>query len=202
MDDELMMQILSLGNDEEAIADLLRQADRQEGLADATRGRDYLMDAGRMKVANPWGAISDVFVRGNAEKRAKELRGQAPNMRATINERMRDFINSSQGKGLGGVDFDDQPTQRDIAGMAPGAGDLMNVKVPPAPQVPPMPAPAAPRPPVPAAGPTGAPAAPVPPAGRPGPFIANLPGQPQPGDEPDGEAILALLRQQNQGGVL
>jgi hypothetical protein len=199
MDDDLMLQILSMGSDEDAIAELLRQAERQEGIADETRGRDYLMDAGRMKVANPWGAVSDMFVRGNAEKKAEAARGQVPNARATMNEKLRDFVNSSQNKGIGGIDMDEQaPTQAAIAGPRP-------MPMPQAPQVPP-PAPAGPvGPPGPQAAPGGAPAAPAapagpppmgaPPAGRPGPFLANAP---QP--EPSTDEILAMLR--SQGGLM
>lgn len=209
MDDELMMQILSMGSDEEAIAELLRQADRQDAIGDATRGNEYLMDAGRMKVANPWGAVSDMFVRGNAEKKAKELRGQTPNMRATMNERLADFVKSSQGKGLGGVDLHAPVSDAAIAGSKP-------MPMPQAPQVPPPPAPPAPAPaPAPqAAPPPPNPALQAPPgpqgpfAQGPGPSGAKNPGALNAqlmaqlgmgGQGDDVDQILAMLKQQGGG---
>jgi hypothetical protein len=195
MDPELMQAILSLGSDEEAIAELLRTAERQEGIADETRGRDYLMNAGRMKVANPWGAVSDMFVRGNAEKRAKEARGQVPNRRAQIDEKMRDFVNSSMNRGIGGIDMNNQEaSQSAIAGPSPMPMPQAPQVPPPAtapaapvaPPGPPSPAPAAPPAPVP-----GAP--PAPPAGRPGPFLANA--------QPSIDELLAQLREQGGGAL-
>jgi hypothetical protein len=71
--DEELAALLSMGSDEEAIAELLRQKERQEALIDETRGREYGTQAGRVYVANPWQAVSDVFTRGKAEHKAKGL---------------------------------------------------------------------------------------------------------------------------------
>jgi hypothetical protein len=191
MDPELMQAILSLGSDEEAIAELLRQAERQEGIADETRGRDYLMDAGRMKVANPWGAVSDMFVRGNAEKRAKEARGQVPNRRAQIDEKMSDFVNSAMNRGIGGIDMNNQEaSQAAIAGSRPMPMPQAPQVPPPAPQAAPTPTPAPAAPPAPM---PGAPPAPTPPAGRPGPFLENA--------QPSIDELLAQLREQGGGAL-
>lgn len=204
MDDKLIEAIMALGSDEEAIAELLRQADRQESIADDTRGKDYLTSAGRVNVANPWGAISDMFVRGQSEKRAKKLRGEADVARRASDSKMRDWFNSALGIGPGGPPLaapgGPPPT------VSPPPGGVPITPVPPI--TPPAQGAPAPRP---AAPPAPAPAAPaVPPKPRVpqgmemGPSgmpthkgwndVPLLPGQDP--EEAQAEELLALLRQQ------
>jgi hypothetical protein len=141
--EEEIQAFLSMGTTEDEISELLRQAERQEGIGDATRGKDYTLSGGNGYIANnSLAPIADIFVRGNAEKKAKEAQGQAANKRATLDERTRDYMRAASGLGLGGVDLRSSPTQSQIAGSKP-----LNIK--PAPPVPPPPA--APAPPKPAA---------------------------------------------------
>ena len=63
MTQEEIDAILSMGTTEDEVAELLRKVQRQEDIGDQTRGRDYLMDAGAMKVANPYQAVADMFIR-------------------------------------------------------------------------------------------------------------------------------------------
>lgn len=189
MDEQLLEQILSLGSDEDAIAELLRQADRHEQIGDDTRGKDYLIGAGRINVANPWGAVSDMFVRGQSDKRAKALRDEAATARRKMDEKVGGFMNSAMGYGPGGAPLP-SPMGTHVPVTPPSPASI----TPPAmPQVTPPPV-AAPRP------SQAAPAQPpssTPPAGRPGPFVANLP---QP--EPSTDDLLAMLRAQTGGGLL
>lgn len=203
MTNEELEAFLSMGADEEAIADLLRQADRQEGIADQTRGKDYLMNAGRVNVANPWGAISDMFVRGNAEKKAEKARGDAANQRAQMDQTsVRDYFRAAEGQGLGGVDLRADPKipQRPL-----NIPQMPQVQAPPAgPMGPPQGgAPAAPVPPPGPQAPPGPPPPPKPPgpprtasgAFQTHPGWDDVPGLPGGGDE-DAEAnaeIVAML---------
>lgn len=61
-------EIEAASGDPEQMQALLARAKYAEQRLQQATGKDYLMDAGRLKVANPWGAISDIFVRGNAMK--------------------------------------------------------------------------------------------------------------------------------------
>lgn len=61
-------EIAAAEGDPVAMQDLLARAKNAQAQIDATRGKSYLTDAGRVVVANPWGAVSDIFVRGNAAK--------------------------------------------------------------------------------------------------------------------------------------
>lgn len=73
-------EIQAAAGDPVATAQLIGRSKAAQDRIDATRDKSYLTDAGRMKVANPWGAISDMFVRGKAgkerdaaDKEAREL---------------------------------------------------------------------------------------------------------------------------------
>lgn len=205
MDEKLIESILALGSDEEAIAELLRQADRQESIGDDTRGNDYLTAAGRVNVANPLGAVSDMFVRGQSEKRAKKLRGEADVARRGSDSKMRDWFNSAMGFGAGG------PPLASPGGPAPAVTPPPGgVPITPVPPIAPPGAPQAPRPAAPAA-PTPAPMAPPGPPKpplRPGMEMGTnglpthkgwndiplLPGQDP--EEAQTEQLLTLLRQQ------
>lgn len=201
IDEQLVEAILSLGGDEEAIAELLRQASRQEQIGDDTRGNDYLMSAGRVNVANPWQAVSDVFIRGQSEKKAKKLRGEADTARERANQKMKDWFYGALGK---------DPVLEALRAQSPDVqvkppGSVPITPVPPIP--PPAPGPT-PQPSV--AAPAPAPAAPPMPQARPVPKGMvrgpnNLATWPEfndvpllPGQDPEDAqtaALLALLGQ-------
>jgi hypothetical protein len=61
-------EILRAQGDPVAMQNLIARAKAAQSRFDSASGNSYLMDAGRMKVANPFGAISDMFVRGNAKR--------------------------------------------------------------------------------------------------------------------------------------
>lgn len=157
------MAFLSMGGSEDEVTEILRQQKRQEDRADATRGKSYLTDTGRGTggVPNIAGAISDIFVRGNAEKKQKELGADAAMARQKGNETVRDYLNAAMGKGLGGVDLNKTASQAEIGFPS---GDGMNM-----PKVAPLGGPP-PAPPAPAAGP--------PPAAAPQPLPQPAPAKP------------------------
>lgn len=168
MDEDLMQQILAMGSDEEAIADLLREAERQEKRSDSTRGNSYLMDAGHGNVvANPYQAVADMFIRGNAEKKAQEARDQVPNMRAVGNEKTKAYLDSLLNRGLGGIDLN--------KAMDPSVKAGGPLAIPNAPQVTP---PAPEKAPDPFANVQGGGSTPPPPP--PGPRVPNAPQGPIP----------------------
>src|SRR5688572_23381177 len=133
MDMKELENLISMGSSEEEVLELLRQASEQDALAESTRGNDYLMNAGRMKVANPLGAISDMFVRGNAEKKAKEAREEAAKGRRVMDQQTMSAVANQMG-GRQGVLPLDAPTG------APQVKPPAQFPMPQAPQVPPPPA--------------------------------------------------------------
>ncbi len=204
MTNEELESFLKMGADEEEILELLRQAERQEGLADDTRGKDYLINAGRVNVANPWGAVSDMFVRGNAEKKAEKARGEAANARAQMDQTsVRDFHRAASGQGLGGVELNarpeipERPLQIPNAPQVPQPPPAMGGGPvgPPAPNAAPAAPPAAPAPTPPPAQPPGPPQPPKTASGafQSHPGWDDVPGLPQT-EEEEALALIAALR--------
>ena len=164
MTNDEIAAILQMGASEDEVSELLRQQKRHEARADATRGRDYRGDGPGYRVANPLGAISDMFVRGNEEKAAMKAGSDAMNKQFnTAQTTMKDLANTLTGKGLGGVDLRADPTQSQIAGSKP-------MPMPPAPQLG-APPPAGPMGPPGPGAPGAAPAAPVVPPPPPKPPV-------------------------------
>lgn len=200
MDEQLVEAILALGSDEEAIAELLRQADRQEQIGDDTRGNDYLMSAGRVNVANPWQAVSDVFIRGRSEKKAKKLRGEADLARVRANTKMGNWFDSALGRNPIAEALRGQSGE--IKVNAPGS-----IPITPIPAIPTLTPQANVRPPGPPAAPAPVAAAPAGPRPRPVPkgMVMGTQGMPtwpefndvpgQNSEEAQTEALLALLGQ-------
>src|SRR5688572_28935247 len=65
-------EIEAAQGDPVALDNLISRAKAAQAQIDSTRGKEYLTDAGAYKVANPLGAISDMFVRGNAKKELED----------------------------------------------------------------------------------------------------------------------------------
>lgn len=61
-------EIEEAAGDPVALDNLISRAKAAQSQIDATRGREYGTQAGRVYVANPGQAVADMFVRGNAKK--------------------------------------------------------------------------------------------------------------------------------------
>jgi hypothetical protein len=80
-DDDLAMptpeEIEAAQGDPVQMSNLLAKAQAAQSVIDSTRGKDYLTKSGNYVVANPWGAVSDIFVRGQAAKERDEANKSA-----------------------------------------------------------------------------------------------------------------------------
>lgn len=154
-------ELIGLGTDESIIAALLRDQQRSEDREDATRGKSYLTDAGRMQVANPWQAVADVFIRGNERKKQDRIKGDIYRQNVRMDDKMRGAFNQARyGTKIAPVGDDDIAAQSPRITGAVEAGFDPSRLVTPAPQVgaAPAPGPGGPvGPPAPAQGLPGAP---------------------------------------------
>jgi hypothetical protein len=208
MTQEEMELILSSGSLEEEIAELLRKQANAEAEGDATRGREYGTQAGRVYVANPYQAVADMFIRGKAEKKAKTAEDEAKAKRAERDAAVRVFMEGAMGRNLEPIQVGVNRVGRDPSGTsfpappapaaAPSASAGVSAPVPPPTAAPQTPAPqmgAAP-PAAPPPRPPAPPAAPAPAPKPPGGIVDPATGLPI----DSVEALTKLLRG-NRGGA-
>lgn len=190
MTNEELEMILSMGSDEEALAEILRQQGRQEDRIDSTRNRAPGIQAGNAYVANIAQPIADMFIRGRAGKKAKELGSRADEMRSMRDRKMADFFRGLQGQQPGGPPLPVTSGGPDPSKAVSVPGPQGGVPMPP--PVPPIPPPS---PQVPRPAPQGAPAPKPQMSMKPAPM--TFAAQP-----PDPMQLIELLRQNPDNALL